>query len=254
MDKRVELVCTKLLRQEETNFEEVTEDNFEDIFLKPLKMDSSISFSIAVDNGVSKGVLLIEGADEVIKIPFTGKYDTDSYDGAMSDYLYERENLPEEEWQHKEEPKWEDYFDHFWCASTQDEIDGWDYCERECEIYRQAREKGLEQYFAKEWCVGCAQGHPIYVQERAKIYCDKEEYKRYTREQLNSTMDTCEKLDITCFNSVWISDFIESYGEAELLRLDSFLAEFHITDLHDGNIGYIDGFPVLVDYSNYNEW
>jgi hypothetical protein len=51
----------------------------------------------------------------------------------------------------------------------------------------------------------------------------------------------------------WILNFIKLYGEKEFLRLCLFLEEEGINDLHEKNVGYIDGRPVLFDYSGYYE-
>jgi hypothetical protein len=252
MDARVQTVCNNLINLS-PSFGHLTEDNFYDLFVKPLK--KILPFSIAADNGVSKGVLLIEGASQVIKIPFNARLDTDAYDDAICDYHYERESLPEEEWCMTKEPELEEFLTQFWCAGLRAGEEKWDYCEKECRLYALAQEEGLDQYFAKEYCVGhCAEGHPIYLQERAKIYCDSEESSRYTYEELDKIMETCDNKYVQCFNSVWIADFIAAHGEEEFMRLSAFLESYGIRDLHDGNLGYIDGFPVLVDYSNFDEW
>lgn len=256
MDKKVRYICNKLINLQAPKPHQVNVDNFEDIFVYPLTRDPELQDAIAVDEGVSKGVLIIKHAGEVIKIPFTGRWDADSFDDAMSNYHYacEHEDDPDIRPEDLQEPQAEDFFYDFENASLRDMAPHWDYCALECHIYECAKAAGLSDYFAREWCVGSSLGHPIYVQERARMYCDKEESKRYTRAQIDKTFKTCEKINARCFNAVWIADFIDFYGEAEFKRLAAFLEEYGITDLHDGNVGYIDDLPVLVDYSDYREW
>ena len=54
-----------------------------------------------------------------------------------------------------------------------------------------------------------------------------------------------------CFNSYWLTDFKDYFGLHGLQKLFAFINKFGIEDLHDGNIGYVCGVPVLVDFAGY---
>ena len=244
MDERVKIIY-ELLKESCTAVSKLCEDDFDACFVKPLRENNSLSFSISSDTGASKGVILIEGASEVIKIPFHGYYDN-------RNYSYDRREASKND---KPEPNYEDYFYEFEYAGVSgiEDPNHWDYCNLECNIYERAVEEGFAEYFAAEYRVGKVHDHPIYAQQKARIYCDREDSSRHSKERLKSTSQRCSELNIDCFNNVWISDFIDAYGESELIRLIQFVDKYDIGDLHDGNIGYIDEMPVLVDYSNYRE-
>ena len=63
-----------------------------------------------------------------------------------------------------------------------------------------------------------------------------------------------EKLETYCFNAWWITDFLAMYGEEEFKALSDFLREMQIDDLRDCNVGYLDGAPILFDYSGFRQW
>jgi hypothetical protein len=64
----------------------------------------------------------------------------------------------------------------------------------------------------------------------------------------------CDELEIDCFDEVWIADFIQMYGKDELQRLMEFINKYDIDDLRTCNIGYLDGAPILFDYSSFRDW
>ena len=65
MNPRVATVIREM--QEHCRPLNITEDNFYDQCCEPIPQ---LPFKISCDQGISKGVFLIEGADEVIKVPF----------------------------------------------------------------------------------------------------------------------------------------------------------------------------------------
>lgn len=46
----------------------------------------------------------------------------------------------------------------------------------------------------------------------------------------------------------WVQSVVDHYGSVMLYRLANFIKEYCISDLHSGNIGYIDGRPVIIDW------
>ena len=57
--------------------------------------------------------------------------------------------------------------------------------------------------------------------------------------------------DFTKHNTLVATLFAETYGYEEFLRLNDFLEWYDINDLHSGNIGYINGKLVFIDYAGY---
>lgn len=195
--------------------------------------------------GISKLAIVVEDLDIVFKLPFRGQFEEYSFDSA--EYHYGAEET-------KTAPNEEDYWEEF-SGGMEIEPNGarWNYCALEASLYHDAKEAGLAQYFAREIYIGEVDNHPVYEQDKASILEDMPE-KDYPYARREKTEEKCDSLGIDCFCPVWIEDFLDEYGVEEYRRLEKFLNEKHICDLHDGNLGYINGKPVLVDYTGYNEW
>lgn len=252
--------------------------------------DAKLPFNWSAASGISKTVMLIEGENYVIKFPFTHMYDEDSYEDIHDAWEEERDSLFERAWVEKKKkfgddalppsqfevetllnvelPSEPDYdYEYFCCplegatycrGITLPQDQDWNYCCLESAIYQEALNRGLGQYFAEEGLLGHLQdGHPVYYQQRCVALCDIEDYEWSSEEykrRSTRAFQTCEKLNAYCFNSWWIADFIEMYGEEEFKLLDDFLREMQIDDLRASNVGYLDGAPILFDYSGFRHW
>ena len=208
-------------------FEELTTENFESLVFDYCNLDI---FNDNFATGASKGVLFLKDDDSrVIKIPLTH---------------YETERWIEEDWVYDVIP-----FHGAPCSNG----NSWDYCRLECDIYEKAKEAGLEKYFLKTQCIGWVSSHPIYTQEKADNTLS--EVKNYAYEGdygMAELKKQHEGLDIYMIDSQWVYDFIAFYGIDELVKLQDFLRENKIDrDLHSENIGYRNGKPILIDYSDF---
>lgn len=281
-----------LLEKAISHIDEKFNSEERDIYLDSQLENAQLPFEYSVDSGISKAVILIKGESFVIKIPFYKIYEEDYFsdnlaawenekDNAIAegerqkriqlnnpDYLLSKEELDEiiKEFEKKNpepDPSDDIYYYDLEGASTlplnSDEvvvIPDWDYCGLESLIYELAVEEGLGAYFAEEGWLGDIDNTPIYYQTRCipmtSIFIDynSKEYKQ--KEKYSRSI--CDKLDISCFNEVWISDFINLYGEEEFKRLSDFLERYEIGDLRSCNIGYLDGAPILFDYTDYRCW
>jgi len=248
-------------------------------------------FEFSLDGGISKAVLLIKGEPYVIKIPFHCVFEQDSYDDAYCDWESARDDYYEE-WaqqmlikcngdiqlaRQKMDEKMKDYDtkypepdegDRIWYTDLEyandielphDEeqyIEPWNYCALETILYEHALEAGLGAYFAEEGFLGMIDETPIYYQQRCipldemGIDYNSDDYKK--KKKISDKV--CQELDIIAFNDIWVADFIACYGQEELKRLYDFLDEYRIGDLRAANIGYLNGAPILFDYSGYREW
>ena len=249
---------------------------------------AEVPFEYSVDSGITKAVILIKGAPYVIKIPFYCRFDEDAFNDATLCYEEDREEALEcaaaarridtdnENYiltnkeimavykkfdAENKAPKEEDFYYDYWCAKDID-LDGkeeflseWDYCGLESHIYSLAVKEGLGAYFAEEGLLGEIDNTPVYYQTRCipmdtiHINRGSEEFKR----KKAISIVYCKEHKISCFNEIWIADFIEMYGGDEFKRLDNFLERYDIGDLRACNIGYLDGAPILFDYSGYRD-
>ena len=241
-----------------------------------------------IENGISKAVLLIKGESFVVKFPFYCLYENDNFcddlydweearDNAFAEAIAKKEAKGEEPILTQEEA---DILNENFKAAEPDSsndkyytpIEGasyyisediqisedWNYCELECAIYEEAVKRGLGMYFAEERLMGTltCSGLPVYYQTRCTPLCNLEyDYAsaEYERKSEKAHL-TCKELDAYCFNPLWIADFVEQYGKEEFRRLSLFLDEMCIGDLRDCNIGYLDGAPILFDYSGFRHW
>lgn len=132
-----------------------------------------------------------------------------------------------------------------------------DYCEIEYENYKLAKEYGLARHFAA--CERLPAYHfysvdydgdsvvidiPLYIMEFAEV--DEE-----CTESLCSDCYICDSDDFSDDQKDAARIFSNYYTDDEVEDLVAFMADNAITDIHCGNIGYINGVPVLIDYSGY---
>lgn len=208
---------------------ELCEHNFYEDVVFEFKNNYKKTFSY--DQGASKGVLIFEELNIVIKIPFCGNY----YEG---DEYYD-ENL---------DVYYGNDFEYFYGADTSD---SWNYCEVEKERYKMAKQDGINKCFAGVGLLTKIEGHPIYIQEFADMY----DYKStgHTKEDTESVKEMCKSNSYNCFNEEWLSDVFNYFGKDIFNRFMMFIDDIGINDLHNGNIGYIKGRPVLVDYSGWGD-
>lgn len=181
------------------------------------------------DTGATKLVLMPKGCDFVVKIPFFGE----DWDETSEEYIQ---------------------------FSGADEPEGWNYCEVENILYSKAEEEEVEQYFLETRCIGYVKGYPIYVQELAVTLNETRGSSDFSNSQASERIEQkkkirsfCRRRNTHCFNATWIKDFIDFYGEEEWFKLDKFIDDYHVCDLHTSNIGYnTKGAPVIMDYAGYS--
>ena len=204
----------------------LTENDFEDKVLSNLPDDLKYHY----EYGATKLVIMLPDCDFVIKIPFSGSYQ-EFYQDRTDDY--------EEEYVEFENADFET------CE--------WDYCKTEVNRYNLAKNVGIEKYFAKTECIGMVNNYPIYIQQKAEIFAEVKDLNSYSEEKKSSTREKCDKEDLWCFNECWLSDLLDYCGDRIFSLFMSFLKDNEFDDLHSSNIGYINGVPVLVDYSGFND-
>lgn len=173
--------------------------------------------------------------DYVIKIPFTHDYWEDDYDEE------EEDKFPLE--------------GAYLCMS--DEYT-WDYCAAEAELSELAIKAEVADFFALTELVTEWNNYPIYVQEK----CDG--LSKTPEEDAKSpvTRELCDEANRiqSKSSSLWplSTNFLAAglflYGEEALMKLNNFIADYAIQDLHNGNYGYAAGtfVPKIYDFSGYN--
>lgn len=132
-----------------------------------------------------------------------------------------------------------------------------DFCYIEANNYKRAIGCGLEDYFAETFFFKRVDGIDLYLQE--KVDCDSYSIEDNFFEYAEKIVEwDKEKTGDEYNDAIW--ELVENfnvdaalnavYGEGyDTNRLIRFCGENNINDLHQGNLGYKNGFPVIIDFS-----
>ena len=249
--------------KKECTFDGVLCQDNKNTIIEPLQDCADLAgISWTWDEGISKLVLIFDDLNFVIKIPYTGLVDEEA-----DDHYYDhcaccdiKSSARCENCAYYDDPFGEnergdsDYYDFTGANNGGKTLRReWDYCEAETWLYQHAKEVGLECCFAETRLLGFVDGHPIYMQAKAQIYGDyySSTRKTHTDKEIVNTKEACKRIDGWCFNVNWLTDFILFYGDDIFQSFMAFIKIYGVRDLHTGNVGYVDGVPVLVDYSGF---
>lgn len=234
-------------------FDELTSENFYHQVISPLLDNQCFNPArFSWNDGATKGVLIFDDLDIVIKIPFEGE----------SNYTcshYEDENGEWHTYSHDGKYSYQAGVEEFspYDGATGSERE-WDYCEVEARLCELANQKKLAGCFAQTKFLGLANEHPIYYQDKCFMFCDarsstkREAYRLRTKSDYDSLQEVRKRVGFYSVDCDWLLDFLIYWGEPVLEELVQFINAQQISDLHDGNIGYRGGVPCLVDYSSYH--
>lgn len=201
------------------DFEELDYDIFESTFAYDFMHHYGKTIRFA--SGASKGVLIFQDLNFVIKIPFS-------------------------------------YCDGCELCGADESNFGWDYCDQEVTRYELAKDDGFQDVFLEVEFFDYVNGYPIYIQPYAVILDSLTdiEYKALhnsseKRDELFiRNVDNAE--NYSYLNSKWEADLYRIYGIGFYRKFKMFLQNNYIDDLNSDNIGYIGKRPVLVDYAGFN--
>ena len=194
------------------------EDDYDECEMEDWHFDIVDKLGGRYSNGCSKIVLFFdEYPDIVVKIPFEGI----RYVDCDKDFEVVNER-------------------HF----------SQDYCSSELDIYYEALNVDLEDVFAEEAYIGCYHGISLYAAERCSEY-----YFWSVKEPSEDSKKKAEQILPSgyCEMKEYLPIIIEQYGEEFAEKLVSFIEEFEINDLHNGNVGVKDGMFKFIDYSSYDD-
>lgn len=126
---------------------------------------------------------------------------------------------------------------------------GKNYCEEEAYIYKKAKAKGIEEFFAKTEFLITIEGIDIYCSKKV-IRASKYELQREKLDEAKSLRNSYE-VDLA---SSYIAQMLVYVSADKIKDLLSFIYEYSIWDLIDDNV-FIDkdGHVQLVDYSSFDE-
>ncbi len=178
------------------------------------------------DAGCSKWVLQLKTLPGwVIKVPFQGcrKYEDDEYLDRYEDFTFQ---------------------------GAKNEVDDWDYCLREFEVYLAAKERNLEKFFPETLYLGDYHGLPIYAAEEMNDY-----YSGKRVECGSNYSNTISTQHDFILSAEHIEELFESGAiEEEIHSLLDFFTECNVGDFHNGNFGWDkEGHLRFIDFSDFDE-
>lgn len=176
--------------------------------------------NVSNNYGATKGVLIFDDLDFVIKIPFSGYYIDNDYIGFTGSEF------------------------------------GWNYCEDEIKYFNLAKEQNVEQFFVQTSYLTSIDGYPIYIQNYIpEIGLRCSDYAIKTSEESKTKVRSiCEEKNLTLpMNVQWLGRALEYYGEEALVKLLIFIKNLHLDDFHSDNIGFIGKRPIILDYAGFNK-
>lgn len=120
-----------------------------------------------------------------------------------------------------------------------------DYCLLEVQNYEKAASAGLSEFFAETQLFNEYEGLPLYAQ--SKVIADEDEVCSDIRTYYDNIGEGDYDYSAECVEE-WLMDYAGAASDA----LCHFLNENKINDIHTGNVGFLDGSPIIFDYSGYH--
>ena len=191
------------------------------------------------ETGATKCVIIPEGEDYVIKIPFNGYVSSCSCCEEEDPYECNRSHCPYV----AIENGGGRYCD--------------DYCAREMELYEEVVEKYPEfkNFFLPIENIMEVGHYPIYVQAKGEIYSEIDKEKHPVQEK-SVTEVKSEERNFCSANVNWLAKCLEDLNnDTELYdRFIQMLKDNRMAgDLHSSNIGYYNNHAVIIDYGGFFE-
>lgn len=123
-----------------------------------------------------------------------------------------------------------------------------DYCELEENNYKEAVACCVEEAFAETFCIG---GYPS-DESKCKVYlmarADTDEDELYS----HSSSYDYDDYDCETYMNGEVVNCLGDFFSCEFMdRLMEFCEEYSISDIHESNIGFSNGRPLIIDYSGY---
>lgn len=190
---------------------------------------------VEVNHGMSKMVIVSSLIDYVIKIPLTGVW------------------VPV--W-NEEEEEYDDEQTYFEPFSYGGGYDNDDYCAVEIDIYDEMMEENPEFSFVFPNTQFYKQINNVkyYIQEKCKCGGGSDtSNSSHEAQTVGDELYTDANNEYGSVESLaWCISLVENYGVEKAKDVMKYLKKMNITDLHNCNIGYRNGKPIILDYSGFD--
>lgn len=136
---------------------------------------------------------------------------------------------------------------------------------KEVQIYERAMEAGVAKFFPPTASLCRHNGLTFIVQAKVDCSvseCDYETMNRYNERYHTASPKIMRKIQKCMYkasdseyarhlNSTWMRACLVLYGKRAVKDLCDFIIAERINDLHEGNIGWKDGKPIILDFCGY---
>lgn len=138
------------------------------------------------------------------------------------------------------------------------------YVRAEAVIYKEAIKRGLDMLFPETELVP---GTDIVLQRKVDFsvsYAPNEFFRKICRQ--TQTVNTeiiddmrhdilmAQRVNERTVNFRWLSLIVVLYGKKKIRELVQLIEDFDINDLHEDNIGFLNGRPVFLDFSGFDPY
>lgn len=159
------------------------------------------------------------------------------------------------------ETRWCFYYDNVDEVIKIPRFDGdrnYDYCKRELHNYKLAQQYRVEAVLLPIRYIGCFGGSDIYIQP--KFTYSNSDMNLNQRKALKQKLGSARNSRIMrkswnklyyCMDDAWYARVLQLYGKKFLASFEKFSNEAQLNDLHNGNIGWRNGRPIILDYAGY---
>lgn len=132
-----------------------------------------------------------------------------------------------------------------------EQMNQWDYCKREMELYALARSEGLGRFFAATYQIGEFMDYPIYIQEKCTPFG---RFHSKDASIISQSVEYLKEMNVrhNPFDAKFVVDMVQKEGFDKVQQFYEFLKKYQIDDLHTGNYGYRNELPKIIDYSGFN--
>lgn len=209
------------------------------------------------EHGASKGVLIWDNFDWVIKLPL--QEDAGDSDCSLPDSAFHETRRPGwtgqpsyTDWtQRSSWSRGDNYNTYDLTGAENTRNEAWNYCQVEVDIYREAVSFGMEELFAETVLIGEVNGFPIYKQRKATMIGRRAVYKSDSEDVVEYIRKSSRKYED--YESHDFCEIIYTHGSEVMDKYYEYIQQVgYIDDLHSDNVGYINDQFVFIDFSGFH--
>ena len=124
------------------------------------------------------------------------------------------------------------------------------YCELEQKIYKDAEKNAVSDMLCPICYVGMAGTYPIWVSYEIDRMFDTDDIDKLSQNSREaaekSNKGFCIEMEPTD-----LAFFYDSYGIRQTNKMISLLRHYGVNDCHSANMGWLNDYPVLIDYAGF---